>query len=779
MRNRELKNWFSLLLVLMLVMSLCCAALADGEDEEVTSILAETQTESGETADQETPEEPEYTGELENPEEPEEPEAPEEPEEPEEQPEQPPYDMNDVRQALAAYAVSQVGAYKDDYEELQNGAESWDSGRRQYRSGLSSYNAGLAEYNAGLAEYEDGKRQYDSGLGEYETGLAEYEAGQAEYEQGLSDYEAGKQELEENRAKLEDGETEYAEGLAEYEDGQARLADAEAQLDALDECRWVILDVEGNPSYLNIQNAVNNIADMGMTFALVFVLVGALVIYATVGRIVDEQRRLVGATKALVLFNREIFAKYLGFGVSGTMLGMLLGTIGGYFGIQRILLFVYGRFYVFGAGKNAFLGGMTAVVFAAGAALSVLAVWIACSALMRSTATSLMQEKAPEVRHREGAGKSRKGSLYTRLILLNMRSDKKRVAVTVVSVAGCCALLVAGFTMRQSVMKALNAQFDEITKYDMQIKFDPDVSEEAQSELETILTDAETDWMLAHASSMTFSVNGKLLSANLISGELSELDRFYARLDPRKDETLPQSGEGIWIRQRVSEMNGVSAGDTITVYDSGMRPYEIPVTGVIRVYAGQEMILAADQYEAFLGKAPENNAFFLYLNGADAQSLKDAATAVEGVEAITDISETRAMYQSLASVLNLIALMFVGIAGLMAYFILLNLVNMYINQKKRELTIMRVNGFTIREVNNYVLREMIVSTALGIILGLGAGTLLGHRVIRLLENTSVRFMRGIQWEAWLGAALITIVYAVVINMAALRKVKYLKLTDVA
>lgn len=226
-------------------------------------------------------------------------------------------------------------------------------------------------------------------------------------------------------------------------------------------------------------------------------------------------------------------------------------------------------------------------------------------------------------------------------------------------------------------------------------------------------------------------------------------------------------------------MNGIAAGDTITVYDSGMKPYEIPVAGVFRIYAGQEMILAADQYETIFGEVPGNNAFFLYLNGADSQSLKDAVTAVEGVETITDISETRAMYQSLASVLNLIALMFVGIAGLMAYFILLNLVNMYINQKKRELTIMRVNGFTIREVNNYVLREMIVSTALGIVLGLGAGTLLGYRVIRLLESASARFMRGIQWEAWLGAALITIIYAVVINMAALRKVKYLKLTDVA
>lgn len=89
------------------------------------------------------------------------------------------------------------------------------------------------------------------------------------------------------------------------------------------------------------------------------------------------------------------------------------------------------------------------------------------------------------------------------------------------------------------------------------------------------------------------------------------------------------------------------------------------------------------------------------------------------------------------------------------------------------------NGFTVRAVNLYVLREMIASIALGIVLSLGAGSMLGCRITRLMEHVSLRFMRGILWEAWLYAALITAAYAEVINLAALRKVKYLKLSDVA
>ena len=119
----------------------------------------------------------------------------------------------------------------------------------------------------------------------------------------------------------------------------------------------------------------------------------------------------------------------------------------------------------------------------------------------------------------------------------------------------------------------------------------------------------------------------------------------------------------------------------------------------------------------------------------------------------------------------------VFIAGLMSYFILLNLVNMNISQKKRELTVMRINGFRIREVKAYIQKESIASTVIGIAIGLLLGQLLSVRVITLVEGVNIFFMKNIQWGAWLISAAITAAFAVVINMIALRKVKHLKLSD--
>lgn len=116
-------------------------------------------------------------------------------------------------------------------------------------------------------------------------------------------------------------------------------------------------------------------------------------------------------------------------------------------------------------------------------------------------------------------------------------------------------------------------------------------------------------------------------------------------------------------------------------------------------------------------------------------------------------------------------------AGMMAYFILLNLTGMYLMQKQRELTVMRINGFTTREVIRYVSRETVFTTVLGVAFGLGLGALMGWLILRFLEQDHVQFVRTVTPVGMLLAAGITVLFTACINAIALRKVRNLKLTD--
>ena len=196
---------------------------------------------------------------------------------------------------------------------------------------------------------------------------------------------------------------------------------------------------------------------------VIVIVIAALVIYATVGRIVQEQRKLIGTTKALGFFTREILAKYMIFGVSSTLFGSLLGIILAYFMVETIVLKAYGVAYVIGTINPVVQPFTTLLVVLAAALLAAAAVYLACRRLMKATAISLMQEQMPKGRQgsKKTQGSKAEKGLYNRLILRNIRSDIPRVAVTIVSVAGCCALLVIGFTLRGAVADAINRQYGE------------------------------------------------------------------------------------------------------------------------------------------------------------------------------------------------------------------------------------------------------------------------------------------------------------------------------
>ena len=77
------------------------------------------------------------------------------------------------------------------------------------------------------------------------------------------------------------------------------------------------------------------------------------------------------------------------------------------------------------------------------------------------------------------------------------------------------------------------------------------------------------------------------------------------------------------------------------------------------------------------------------------------------------------------------------------------------------------------------MRETVLTTVLGIIFGIGVGSLVSYAIVRSLEQEFLRFVRGVDCFAWLMGAVLTVVFTVAVNFIALRKVKNLKLTDIA
>ena len=713
--------------------------------------------------------------------------------------------LNEAKSAtpeeLAELTPEELEAYQEIVaaaEELyQQGKAEYDKGKRQFDEGKAKYDSALAQYEESKAKYDSAVAQYEEGKAKYEAGEAAYYAGLAQYESGLEEYSSGKKQYEDGAAKyaenkqkydsgvkaLEDGkktladkEKEYNDGVEEYQKNVQKLDDAKNALADLKDCSWFVFDVGSNGGYMHLSLSAKSISNLSITFSLFFVVIAALVIYTTIKRIVDEQRKLVGTTKALGFFNREILGKYLVFGISATIVGALIGILAGYFVIQGVVLNSYGNMYVIGQIPPGILVATSVLAVGLAIVLAVAAVTISCLGLMRSTAMDLMREKQPKAwksSKKSGSG----ASLYSRLILRNMRSDLARVIVSTVSVAGCCALLVIGFTLRGSVSSVADKQYGEIVKYDERLTFNSGTSDTVEKEIEAILNDAGTTWVKAQSGIRAFKAGSDVEYTDLICGDMEALSGFYQFKTWKEDSALPTDADGVFIQSRTTETSGKNRGDDIIIYDGTMAPNEVKVAGVFNNYMGRNMMMNEASYEKYFGEKPEMNTYFLYLNGADKEKLVEKLDQVKGYESLSPATEDKGKLELVTNVFNKVAILLLVIAGLMAYFILLNITKMYVNQKTRELTIMRINGFTVKEVKRYLNTETIITSVIGILLGIGIGALMGYIVIRFIEMPHAQFVRDPYLLGWLISAAITAAFSAVITAFGTRKVKDLRLTD--
>ena len=369
------------------------------------------------------------------------------------------------------------------------------------------------------------------------------------------------------------------------------------------------------------------------------------------------------------------------------------------------------------------------------------------------------------------------GNMIPGLILRNMGTDLKRVIVTIVSIMGCCVLLVVGFTLKYGEDRIVDRQFGKVMSYDAELEYAPE-TETAEAEIAGILDSMGTSHIQVQKSANAFTWDDELSGANLICAEPNSLPGYWNLTDIETKETLTLPSEGLVIPKRMHEYFGIEVGDTITVYDGNMRPHEAVVAGVFDNYSGRTVFVSPQAWRGIFGEDAEPNCFYVKLGDADAAQLNEAVKDTEGFLILTDAAAERVQIQETASALNVLIIVMIIIAGLMAFFILFNLSGSYMVHKQRELTVMRINGFTTKETKDYASTELIITSLAGILLGLPVGALLGYLVIRLTEGCDLQMVRSVDARSLIFSALITALFAAFINGLALRKIKNLNLSDI-
>ena len=656
-------------------------------------------------------------------------------------------------------------------KELANAKKELAAGRKKLAEAKKELANGRKKLAEARKELADGRKKLAKAKKELASEKSRY---QAQIKNGWSLYYTQKAEYE---SKLEEAKALLAENR---EEAEIKLVEAKAEVENI-ECKWLVLDRRANAGYIDVASSIAGVNSAGLAFGLLFILISSIVCFSTLTIIIEEQKKMVGTVKAFGFHKGEILSKYLVFGVTAAAVGCIAGIIIA-LGLSG---FVLGRYneagmYLFGEAKSVITPVSTVAACICMILVCALATVIACTDILKSPASVLMKGGSS----RKGSGKKnaspkKGGSLYSRLIVRNMFEDKVRVIISIAIIAFSTVLVGTGISMKLAFDGMTQKQVTDVYKYDIRVDLSDKVTDEQKTGLTKVLSEDGTDFTFASYETHLYRWNDNLDVLNVLTGKPDELKEFFAVRDIKTDEELALPDDGVLVQKKMKESYGMTEGRTIPVMDSGLELKDAAVKGYFQNYVGRIIITSPDGYRNIFGENPVYNCYYVRANGTDIKKLESELLAVTEDVSFEEANEFASKFEAVSFLYNMIVYLCTGIAILMSFMILTNLANIFLNRKKTELTVMRINGFSIKQTRGYLAKETVVTAAVGVALGVLIGSVLAPLIIRMVEQPDLQFVRTFHPAAWIIAVILEVIFAIVINSLVFRKVKDLNLRDVA
>ena len=136
-------------------------------------------------------------------------------------------------------------------------------------------------------------------------------------------------------------------------------------------------------------------------------------------------------------------------------------------------------------------------------------------------------------------------------------------------------------------------------------------------------------------------------------------------------------------------------------------------------------------------------------------------------------------YERSGGELDMVIAVCTALSAVMSVLVLLNQITMYISRKARELAVMRVNGYTMAQTKAYVYKDNVALILLGLLAGCLFGVAMAYIDVRVIEAGAEHYVRSPNLVACALACAIMAVFAVAVNLIALRRINHLSLTNVS
>ena len=668
------------------------------------------------------------------------------------------------------------------------------SAGRQITDGKSQIAAARSQLDSTKSQITDGKAQILSAwalLNEKEDTLnaskAQLASGEQELADGRSEYEQAAKEAED---QITDGQVKITDGEKQLADAKQKIADAKAEIKKIENPKWYVQTREDAlTEYQGYGDNADRMRSIGKVFPVLFFLVAALISLTTMTRMVEEQRVQIGTMKALGYGKAAIAGKYIGYALIATIGGSIFGVLAGEKILPFIIIYAYMILY-----KH-----LPAILVPYHMSYALQASGIAIACTLIATIASCYKELAAEPAElmRPAAPKQGKRILLERIGIIwkhlnftwkstvrNLIRYKKRFFMTIFGIGGCMALMVVGFGLKDCIYEIVSLQYEKVQFYDAATYMSDDISEENRQQLHDYL-DQNADIKETIEARMqktdVKSASGKKTLYLMVPSDNEKIEDFLSfHSRTNKDEVYSLKKDEVILTEKMASLLNVKVGDELTIEDEDRGDQTVTVGAICENYMSHYLYLSPEKYEELYGVPAEYNTIIYSVKDGKDDQIEKIGTKLLSMDGVLNVSYTSSIEGRLDDMLrslNLVIVVLIVSAGMLAFVVLYNLNNINITERQRELATLKVLGFYDGEVASYVYRENILLTIIGSVVGMVLGNLLHRYIILTVEVEEAMFGRQIHWQSYLYSFLFTVAFSLFVNWVMFYKLKKIDMVE--
>ena len=668
---------------------------------------------------------------------------------------------------------------------IASGEAELDAAQKQLDDTAATLAQTKSELDAAKASLNGVPQQLASGKAQIQSGWAEIRKQEKKLEEGAT-------EIAENEAKVAEAKIEYANGEEEaaqkIAEGEQKIADAEAKVQDIEKPTWYVYDRDTLTEYSGYGENAERLGAIGRVFPVLFFLVAALISLTSMTRMVEEQRTAIGTMKALGYSKMSIAKKYLGYALIATAGGSVLGVLIGEKILPYIIVYAYGILYKHITHILIPYQWIYAWMAAAAAIVCTMAAtFFACYKELVAQPAVLMRPPAPKNGQRVFLERIKfiwKHLSFTwKSCIRNLTRYKKRFFMTVFGIGGCMGLMV-GYGIKDSCYEIAELQFRDIQMYDGSVYLKEDISDETrQNLLDYMKDDSDISHYMQTSMKNVTLVNGKNKrdTYQVVFSEPKDVKDYFDFHDRKSKEEYTLDDEGVIISEKTGKLLNAKAGDTIEIKDEENGNKKVKIAHICENYMGHYIFFTPSYYEKVYGENSEYNSIFFAGQKGDTQEdynkIGEDILTQDGALSVSYMRDIEKQLDDMLKSLNLVIVVLIISAGMLAFVVLYNLNTVNITERQRELATLKVLGFYDLEVAEHVYRENVLLTFIGAAVGVVLGKFLHAFIIDTVEVDTAMFGRNINFSSYMYSLLFTILFSLIVNGIMYFKLKKIDMVE--